>query len=102
MLSLGLLLRFSVDIFLSSRPRTGLATAYITLLGTIVEARQVNVKNTHAPVLEPRVGRQGTISGRVKERRGNARNPTTRRVVDAMWEAEETWLGKKSRKNKQT
>ena len=37
--------RCSSDLFLSSRPRTGLATTYITVLGT-VEARSVNVKKT--------------------------------------------------------
>ena len=37
--------RCSFDIFLSSRPRTGLATTYITVLG-MVEARSVNVKKT--------------------------------------------------------
>ena len=38
--------RYPSDIFLSSRPRTRLATAYIRPLG-MVEARWVNVKNTH-------------------------------------------------------
>ena len=37
--------RCSSDLFLSSRPRTGLATTYIT---SIVEARSVNVKKTIA------------------------------------------------------
>ena len=49
MLFLELLLepcRYPSDIFLSSRPRTRLATAYIRPLG-MVEARWVNVKNTH-------------------------------------------------------
>ena len=39
------LCRCSSDLFLSSRPRTGLATTYRILLGR-VEARSVNVKNT--------------------------------------------------------
>ena len=37
--------RCSSDLFLSSRPRTGLGTTYIKLLG-MVEARSVNVKKT--------------------------------------------------------
>ena len=40
----GAFRRCSLDLFLSSRPRIGLATTYI-LLG-MVEARSVNVKNT--------------------------------------------------------
>ena len=37
--------RCSSDLFRSSRPRTGLATTYITIL-CMVEARSVNVKKT--------------------------------------------------------
>ena len=44
---------------------------------------------------EPRGGRRGTGSGRVKERRRRARN--SRRVIDVMWETGETWAeGQKS------
>ena len=38
--------RCSSDLFLSSRPRTGLATTYITGYQGMVEARSVNVKKT--------------------------------------------------------
>ena len=46
--------RCSSDLFLPSRPRTGLATTYIT--GYMVEARSVNVKKTTTTTTIPVVG----------------------------------------------
>ena len=76
-----------------------------TVLLGMVEARSVNVKNTHThtrmytgtgtTITGTRIG-----SGRVEERRSSARN--RRRLVDAMWETGQTWLerGKKVEQKK--
>ena len=49
----GALRRCSCDRFLSSRPRTGLATTYVCILFLgMVESRSVNVKNSKGGCLE--------------------------------------------------